>query len=100
MPDDQSPRTRSQGMGTRLSHAGRAGTRIRGFVNPPLLRGSTMLYPSCDDRRASAATRSPAASACTVSDWPIPEVAPVMNQVRADGEEGWEEVVMVMSLAY
>ena len=62
MPDDQSspdlPReARPQGMGTRLSHAGRAGTRIRGFVNPPLLRGSTMLYRSCDDRRASAATR-------------------------------------------
>ena len=62
MPDDQSPPDlprgmRPQGMGTRLSHAGRAGTRIRGFVNPPLLRGSTMLYPSCDERRASAATR-------------------------------------------
>ncbi len=57
MPDDQSPRSRSQGIGTRLSHAGRAGTRIRGFVNPPLLRGSTMLYPSCEDRRASNATR-------------------------------------------
>ncbi len=57
MPDDQAPRTRPQGMGTRLSHAGRAGTRIRGFVNPPLLRGSTMLYPNCDERRASAATR-------------------------------------------
>jgi cysteine-S-conjugate beta-lyase len=57
MPDDQSQRGRPQGIGTRLSHAGRAGTRIRGFVNPPLLRGSTMLYPSCEDRRASGATR-------------------------------------------
>jgi len=57
MPDDQTPRSRPQGLATRLSHAGRAGTRIRGFVNPPLLRGSTMLYPSCDERRASGATR-------------------------------------------
>jgi cystathionine beta-lyase len=57
MPDDQTPRHRPQGLATRLSHAGRAGTRIRGFVNPPLLRGSTMLYPSCAERRASAATR-------------------------------------------
>jgi len=57
MPDDQAPRNRPKGIATRLSHAGRAGTRIRGFVNPPLLRGSTMLYPSCDERRASGATR-------------------------------------------
>ena len=37
-----------QARATRLSHAGRAGTRVRAFVNPPLLRGSTMLYPSCE----------------------------------------------------
>jgi cystathionine beta-lyase len=30
---------------TRLVHAGRAGTRTQGFVNPPLKRGSTVLYP-------------------------------------------------------
>jgi len=57
MPDDQAPRGEPHGLATRLSHAGRAGTRIRGFVNPPLLRGSTMLYPSCADRTASGATR-------------------------------------------
>ncbi len=57
MPDDQAPRNRPQALATRLSHAGRAGTRVRGFVNPPLLRGSTMLYPSCEERQAAGATR-------------------------------------------
>ncbi|MBC7799304.1 MAG: cystathionine beta-lyase [Gemmatimonadaceae bacterium] len=57
MPDDLAPRTRAHTLATRLSHAGRAGTHIRGFVNPPLLRGSTMLYPNCAERRASGATR-------------------------------------------
>ena len=57
MPDDHSTRGTPHALATRLSHAGRAGTRIRGFVNPPLLRGSTMLYPSCAERRASNATR-------------------------------------------
>lgn len=57
MPDDQAPRSRPQALATRLSHAGRAGTRVRGFVNPPLLRGSTMLYPSCEERHAAGATR-------------------------------------------
>ena len=57
MPDDQAGRPRAQGFGTRLSHAGRAGTRIHGFVNPPVMRGSTVLYPSCADRRALGAKR-------------------------------------------
>ncbi len=57
MPDDQAPRSRPQALATRLSHAGRAGTRVRGFVNPPLLRGSTMLYPSCQERQVAGATR-------------------------------------------
>lgn len=57
MPDDQAPRSYPQALATRLSHAGRAGTRVRGFVNPPLLRGSTMLYPSCRERQAAQATR-------------------------------------------
>ena len=42
---------------TRLSHAGRAGKRVHGFVNPPLLRGSTVLYPTVAERRALAAKR-------------------------------------------
>lgn len=32
---------------TRLAHIGRAGSRRPGFVNPPVHRGSTMLYESC-----------------------------------------------------
>ena len=46
-----------QAFRTRLSHAGRAGKRVHGFVNPPLLRGSTVLYPTMADRRALAAKR-------------------------------------------
>ncbi len=42
---------------TRLSHGGRAGTRVHGFVNPPLQRGSTVLYGSIAERRAAATKR-------------------------------------------
>ncbi len=42
---------------TRLSHHGRAGTKVHGFVNPPLMRGSTVLYPSMKERRAAAGKR-------------------------------------------
>jgi hypothetical protein len=45
------------GFRTRLSHVGRAGKRVHGFVNPPLLRGSTVLYPTVAERRAAAARR-------------------------------------------
>src|ERR1700733_5950573 len=41
-----------RGFRTGLSHTGRAGKRIHGFVNPPLLRGSTVLTPTVADRRA------------------------------------------------
>ncbi|MCL2429847.1 MAG: cystathionine beta-lyase [Alphaproteobacteria bacterium] len=37
---------------TRLTHGGRAGTKTHGFVNPPLLRGSTVLYKDMAERRA------------------------------------------------
>jgi cystathionine beta-lyase len=37
---------------TRLVHAGRAGTRTYGFVNPKLVRGSTVLYPDMATKRA------------------------------------------------
>lgn len=50
MPDDFSPR--SDRFATRLSHAGRVGTKVRGFVNPPVYRGSTMLHVDCADRVA------------------------------------------------
>jgi len=42
----------SHGLATRLSHAGRAGTKTHGFVNPPLHRGSTVLYENMAQRRA------------------------------------------------
>ena len=44
-------------MHTRLSHAGRAGTHVHGFVNPPVHRGSTVLYPTMADRRGAGAHR-------------------------------------------
>ncbi len=40
------------GFGTRLVHGGRAGTKTHGFVNPPLHRGSTVLYADMAQRRA------------------------------------------------
>lgn len=42
---------------TRMSHAGRAGTRVRGFVNPPVMRGSTVLSTSIADRLHHAPQR-------------------------------------------
>ena len=33
---------------TRLSHAGRDPGRFHGFVNTPIYRGSTVLYPTFD----------------------------------------------------
>ncbi len=42
---------------TRMSHAGRAGTRAHGFVNPAVHRGSTVLFPDCEARRDGAAKR-------------------------------------------
>ncbi len=44
--------TRGMGLATRLSHAGRAGTKVHGFVNPPVHRGSTVLYENMAQRRA------------------------------------------------
>jgi cystathionine beta-lyase len=40
------------GLATRLSHAGRAGTKAHGFVNLPLHRGSTVLFENMEQRRA------------------------------------------------
>jgi cysteine-S-conjugate beta-lyase len=57
MPDDATPDSRKYAFGTRLSHVGRPGKHVHGFVNPPLLRGSTVLYPTMADRRASMTKR-------------------------------------------
>jgi len=43
---------RKLALATRLSHGGRAGTRVHGFVNPPVHRGSTVLYADMANRRA------------------------------------------------
>src|SRR6185437_10183753 len=48
---------KNRGLRTRLSHGSRAGTHVHGFVNPPLLRGSTVLYPNMAERRASQTKR-------------------------------------------
>jgi cystathionine beta-lyase len=54
MADDRDlPPLDGYGFRTRLSHAGRAGTKTHGFVNPPLTRGSTVLYPNVAARRAA-----------------------------------------------
>jgi cystathionine beta-lyase len=44
--------TAKRGYRTKLSHTGRAGKHVAGFVNPPLLRGSTVLAPTMKDRLA------------------------------------------------
>jgi len=54
MPDDQHSK---HGFNTRMSHAGRPGVRIHGFVNPGVHRGSTVLFPNCEARRDGAAKR-------------------------------------------
>lgn len=56
MPDDQDGDA-TMGFATRLSHAGRVGTKIRGFVNPPVHRGSTMLHVNIADRVARSTMR-------------------------------------------
>src|SRR3954471_21250848 len=48
---------RKHGFRTTLSHVGRASKREHGFVNPPLLRGSTVLVPPVKERQELAARR-------------------------------------------
>ena len=59
MPDDATPKPGHprHAFATRLSHAGRAGTHVHGFVNPPVHRGSTVLFPNCEARREGAKHR-------------------------------------------
>lgn len=45
------------GLRTKLSHLGRADKTQHGFVNPPLLRGSTVLYPTVAERKRIAGMR-------------------------------------------
>jgi len=48
---------KSLGFATRMSHHGRAGAKAHGFVNPPVHRGSTVLFPDCESRKAAAKQR-------------------------------------------
>ncbi len=48
---------RKRGFRTTLSHIGRSGKTEHGFVNPPLLRGSTVLVPTVAERKAMGARR-------------------------------------------
>jgi len=57
MPDDQRRTPPEEHFATRLSHAGRAGTRAHGFVNPAVHRGSTVLYPTMADRKAAMGSK-------------------------------------------
>ncbi|HYZ22502.1 MAG TPA: PLP-dependent transferase, partial [Rhodopila sp.] len=57
MADDISHDGRKRGLRTTLSHIGRASKQVHGFVNPPLLRGSTVLVPTVAERKALAAKR-------------------------------------------
>jgi len=57
MPDDAPTPHPEHRFATRMSHAGRAGTHVHGFVNPPVHRGSTVLMPNCESRRSFAKDR-------------------------------------------
>jgi cystathionine beta-lyase len=60
MPDDQPPadhKHRTAAIATRLAHAGRPSRATRTFVNMPVTRGSTVLYPNMAERRAAAKQR-------------------------------------------
>jgi cystathionine beta-lyase len=60
MPDDRNdtrPRAKAQHFATRLTQMGRAGSRVHGFVNPPLVRGSTVLHPHLEHRRTEGSRR-------------------------------------------
>jgi len=45
------------GFATRMSHHGRAGAKAHGFVNPPVYRGSTVLFADVAGRKAASAQR-------------------------------------------
>jgi cystathionine beta-lyase len=57
MPDDVSKPRHDYRFATQMSHAGRAGTHVHGFVNPAVHRGSTVLHPDCESRRSFAKDR-------------------------------------------
>ena len=54
---DAPPANKKHSLRTRLSHAGRPGTHVQGFVNPGVMRGSTVLQPDIATRKAAGAKR-------------------------------------------
>jgi cysteine-S-conjugate beta-lyase len=77
MADDSKP-NRGKNFFTRLSHAGRAGTHVHGFVNPAVHRGSTVLQPNVAGRKASQGKRLEQYLSYGVSGtpthWPLEDV--------------------------
>jgi cystathionine beta-lyase len=58
MPNDHPLRNdNAPGFATQLSHIGRPSRATRTFVNPGIVRGSTVLYPDMNERRAAAKQR-------------------------------------------
>lgn len=59
MPDDAARREggADRRFATRVTRAGRSHAKDRHFVNPPVVRGSTVLHPSCADRVAASRRR-------------------------------------------
>ena len=77
MPDNRKS-NRGKNFFTRLSHAGRAGTHVQGFVNPAVHRGSTVLQPNVAGRKASQGKRLEQYLSYGVSGtpthWPLEDV--------------------------
>src|SRR5271166_3701170 len=56
-PTDMAKDHSKLGFHTKLSHTGRNDKTVHGFVNPPLLRGSTVLYPTVAERKRMGGMR-------------------------------------------
>ena len=100
MPDDK-----KHTIHTRLSHAGRAGTHAHGFVNPPVHRGSTVLFPTMAERRAGGAKRLEQYLTYgvngTPTHWPLENVvAEIEGGTRAQIVSSGLAAVTVPLLAY
>jgi cystathionine beta-lyase len=78
MPNDAGPSSSRQDWHTRLSHAGRAGTHVHGFVNPAVHRGSTVLCPDIATRDGGGKKRLDQAlvygTLGTPTHWPLEDV--------------------------
>jgi len=57
MADKDDALPAEQRFATKLTQLGRPGARVHGFVNPPLVRGSTVLHPDLAHRSSEGARR-------------------------------------------